>query len=157
MKIISLIKSVHDHGKSCDGNIVIRRSSVLQKRLSLQVIVKCTKKNNCNVWANGFYKWTSSAQILIPKTSRLAFVPDVLYALATYITPTTKAHAEQFLSSMLLTPLSRNLLNDLVSSLLYLSKMMEKMNLRQFFMFRSQHYIGMSGMNRRFGNAMVVC
>jgi hypothetical protein len=45
------------------------------------------------------------------------------------MTPTTKAHAEQFFSSMLLTPPSRNMLNDLVSSFVgpYLLKEKERL------------------------------
>ena len=55
-------------------------------------------------------------------------VPDVLYALATYLTPTTKAHAEQFFSAMLLTPPSRNPMNDIVKSFIvpYLTKEKER-------------------------------
>ena len=115
MKVISIIKSIHEHGKTCPGNIIIRRNSVLLKRLSLKVTINCTEKNKCAAWENGVYKWLSSGQIIIPNTSRMVCVPDVLYSLATYITPTTKAHAEQFLTSMLLTPPSRNLLNELVT------------------------------------------
>jgi hypothetical protein len=76
---------------------------VVAKRLSLQVSINCALKNKCQTWDNEIYKWLSSRQIQVPNTSRMALVPDVLYALATYITPTTKAHAEQFCSAMLLT------------------------------------------------------
>lgn len=56
-------------------------------------------------------------------------VPDVLYAMACYLTPTTKAHADQFLTCMLLTPPSRRLLNDLVSNFVapYLLQVKERL------------------------------
>lgn len=58
----------------------------------------------------------------------MASVPDVLYALASYITPTTKAHSDQFLTCMLLTPPSRHVLNLLVHSFVkpYLLREKEK-------------------------------
>ena len=114
MKIISLIKTIH--GRSCPGNIVIRRSSVFLKRLTLHVTVNCSLKCGCGFWDQGLYKWTSSGTIFLPQSTRTAYVPDVLYAVACYMTPTTKAHSEQFFSTMLLTPPSRNMLNDLVKS-----------------------------------------
>ena len=49
MKIVSLIKTVHNHGKSCPGNIVIRRSSVVLKRLTLQVTISCSVKCGCGI------------------------------------------------------------------------------------------------------------
>ena len=116
LKTVSLIKSIHNHGKNCQGNIFIRRSGVFLKRLSLQVTINCSEKSNCAIWEKGIFKWISSGTIKIPNTNRVAQVPDVLYSLACYITPTTKAHAEQFFSTMLLTPPSRNMLNDLVKS-----------------------------------------
>ena len=114
MKIISLIKTIH--GRSCPGNIVIRRSSVFLKRLTLHVTVNCSLKCGCGFWDQGLYKWTSSGTIFLPQSTRTAYVPDVLYAVACYMTPTTKAHSGQFFSTMLLTPPSRNMLNDLVKS-----------------------------------------
>ena len=115
-KIISLIKAIYNHGKTCNGNIVLRRNNVVLKRLSLQVSIICTEKCKCLTWDKGIYKWISSGSITVPNTTRTALVPDVLYAVACYLTPTTKAHAEQFFATMLLTPPSRNMLNDLVKS-----------------------------------------
>ena len=89
MKVVTLIKVIHDHGNSCRGTTIIPRNTVLLKRLTLQVSVKCSLGNRCQVWENGLFKWFSSGQIPEPNTSRRAFVPDVLYALATYLTPTT--------------------------------------------------------------------
>lgn len=114
MKLVTLIKVIHDNGSSCPGSIVIRRKSVLLKRLSLQVTVNCSLKSESKICDNGLFKWVSSGQIPVPNTSRMAFVPDVLYSLATYVTPNTKDHAEQFFSAMSLTPPSKNYLTDLV-------------------------------------------
>ena len=112
--IILSIKTMHNHGKSCLGNIIIRRSSVFLKKFTLQVTISCSLKCDCGIWDQGLYKWTSSGAIFLPQSSKTAYVPDVLYALACYMTPTTKAHSEQFLSAMLFTPPSHNMLNDLV-------------------------------------------
>ena len=116
VKLVTLIKVIHEHGNSCQGSIIIQRNLVVLKRLSLQVSVKCSLRHNCQKWENGLFKWVSLGQIPVPNTSRMACVPDVLYALATYLTPTTKAHAEQFFSAMLLTPPSKNTMNDVVKS-----------------------------------------
>jgi hypothetical protein len=78
--------------------------------------VCCSEKKKCTVWELGTYKWLSSGKVVVPNSNRTAFVPDVLYSLACYMTPTTKAHAEQFFSTILHTPPSRNMLNDLVDS-----------------------------------------
>ena len=116
LKVISLIKGIHDHAKQCSGSIIIRRSNVVLKRLSLQIAVCCSLRKNCTGWDSGTYAWFSTGKIMVQNSSRMIPVPDVLYALACYLTPTTKAHADQFFFSMLLTPPSRNMLNDLVRS-----------------------------------------
>ena len=116
LKLVSLMKAIHHHAKGCTGSIVIRRNNIVQKRLSLQVTINCTKNKSCATWTGGSYKWVSANKIFYPNSSRPALVPDVLYSMACYMTPTTKAHAEQFLSCMLLTPPSRPMLNDLVKS-----------------------------------------
>ena len=83
----------------------------------------------CIVWDKGIFKWISAGSITLPNANKSAMVPDVLYAMACYLTPTTKAHADQFLSCMLLTPPSRRLLNDLVKNFVapYLSQEKEKL------------------------------
>ena len=116
LKTVTLIKAIHHHAKNCIGNIVIRRSNVVQKRLSIQITVSCSEKNKCSTWERGSYPWQSTNKVCFPDSSRPAFVPDVLYAMACYMTPSTKAHAEQFFSCMLLVPPSRPMLNDLVKS-----------------------------------------
>ena len=116
LKVISLIKGIHEHAKHCSGSILIRRNNVVLKRLSLQIAVCCSHKKNCTVWDSGTYRWFSTGKILVPNSTRMIPVSDVLYSLACYLTPTTKAHADQFFSAMLLTPPSRNMLNDLVHS-----------------------------------------
>jgi hypothetical protein len=116
LKLVSFVKSIHDHGRLCNGNIIIRRNTVQLSRLTLQITVCCSEKKKCTVWELGTYKWLSSGKVVVPNSNRTAFVPDVLYSLACYMTPTTKAHAEQFFSTILLTPPSRNMLNDLVGS-----------------------------------------
>jgi hypothetical protein len=129
MKIVELIKTIHNHGKSCPGCIMIRRSNVFLKRLTLQVTVNCSLKNSCGIWVQGLFKWNSTGTIFIPNSTRMAHVPDVLYSMACYLTPTTKLHAEQFFSTMLLTPPSRNMLNDLVSSFVKPYLLKEKENI----------------------------
>ena len=64
-----------------------------------------------------------------PDGNKSAMVPDILYSMACYLTPTTKAHADQFLSCMLITPPSRRVLNDLVKNFVapYLLEEKEKM------------------------------
>ena len=116
MKLMLLIKSLHDHGRSCPGNIVTRRNNVVLKRLSLSVTIHCSRGMECKIWDKGILKWISAGTISLPNSNKSAMVPDVLYAMACYLTPTTKAHADQFLSCMLMTPPSRRLLNDLVKN-----------------------------------------
>ena len=113
-KLISLIKTLQDNGRSCSGNIITRRSTVVLKRLSLAVAIHCTCGKLCKIWDKGIYKWVSATSVVYSGGNKSAMVPDILYSMACYMTPTTKAHADQFLSCMLLTPPSRRLLNDLV-------------------------------------------
>ena len=113
-KLLLLIKALQDHGRSCSGNIIIRRNNIVLKRLSLSVAIYCTCGKLCKIWDKGISKWISAASVVYPVGNKSAMVPDILYSMACYLTPTTKAHADQFLSCMLLTPPSRQLLNDLV-------------------------------------------
>ena len=116
LKTVALIKAIYHHAKNCIGNIVIRRSNVAQKRLSIQITVTCSEKHKCSTWERGSYPWQSTNKVGFPNSSRPAFVPNVFYAMACYMTSTTKAHAEQYFSCMLLVPPSRPMLNDLVKS-----------------------------------------
>ena len=60
LKLVSLIKAIHHHAKGCTGSIVIRRNNIVQKRLSLQVTINCTKNKSCATWTGGSYKWVSA-------------------------------------------------------------------------------------------------
>ena len=82
LKLVSLIKAIHHHAKGCTGSIVIRRNNIVQKRLSLQVTINCTKNKSCATWTGGSYKWVSANKIFYPNSSRPALVPDVLYSMA---------------------------------------------------------------------------
>ena len=112
--IMELIRAVHEHSQQCGGQLHIRRSHVRLKRLSLNITISCAKGVNCVQWKSGKLNWMSCGVLSIPNSDRTVPTNDVLYALATYLTPTTKGHAEQFMSCLLLTPPSRNLLNDIV-------------------------------------------
>lgn len=128
-KVVSLIKAMHDHGRACTGNILIRRDNITLKRLTGSIIIKCALGGHCKLWDRGTFAWVSAGSIPIPNSTRSAYVPDVLYSLACYITPTTKGHADQFLTSMLLTPPSRRALNDLIGHFVepYLLREKEKL------------------------------
>ena len=112
--IMDLIRAVHEHSQQCGGQLHTRRSHVRLKRLSLNITITCAKGVDCSRWKSGKFTWMSCGVLAIPNTNRIVPTNDVLYASATYSTPTTKSHAEQFMSCLLLTPPNRNLLNDLV-------------------------------------------
>lgn len=42
-KLLLLIKSLHEHGRSCSGNILTRRNNIVLKRLSLSVTLSCSR------------------------------------------------------------------------------------------------------------------
>ena len=52
-KLLLLIKALQDHGRSCSGNIVTRRSNIVMKRLSLSVAIYCTCGKICKIWEKG--------------------------------------------------------------------------------------------------------
>ena len=109
--------------------MLIRRDNITLKRLTGSIIIKCALGGQCKLWDRGTFAWVSAGSIPIPNSTRSAYVPDVLYSLACYITPTTKCHADQFLTSMLLAPPSRRALNDRIGHFVepYLLRKKEKL------------------------------
>ena len=108
LKLVSFVKSIHDHGRLCNGNIIIRRNAVQLRRLTLKITVCYSEKKKCTVWELGTYKWSSSGKVVVPNRNRTAFVPDVLYSLACYMTPTT------FVKSFTLSPYLEGLLSKYI-------------------------------------------
>lgn len=108
LSIVSFVESIHDHGRLCNGNIIIRRNAVQLRRLTLNITVCYSEKKKCTVWELGTYKWSSSGKVVVPNRNRTAFVPDVLYSLACYMTPTT------FVKSFTLSPYLEGLLSKYI-------------------------------------------
>ena len=111
--IISMMRSMNLHGQSCGGSLHFRRSEVTTRRFALTVRCTCSLGKDCKFWSLGVYRWQSTSDIKISST-RSVPVPDVLYALGVSMTPNTMAHSDQLLTSMMLTPPSRNLLKDIM-------------------------------------------
>jgi hypothetical protein len=115
--IVELMKSMNDHGHRCKGNLHFRRSQVTTRRLALSVRCQCSLGKLCSVLPFGALKWQSTSDISITPT-KTAPVPDVLYALGVCMTPNTMAHADQLFSAMLSTPPSRNLLKEVIRTVI---------------------------------------
>lgn len=115
--IVELMKAMNDHGHRCKGNLHFRRSQVITRRLALSVRCQCSLGKLCPVLPFGDFKWQSTPDISITPTKSVP-VPDVLYALGVCMTPNTMAHADQLFSAMLLTPPSRNLLKEIIRTVI---------------------------------------
>ena len=111
--IVSLMRSMNDHGHQCKGSLYFRRCNVTTRRLSLTIRCSCSMGKECNLWDSGVFRWQSTSEINISPT-KSAPIPDVLYTLGVYLTPNTMAHADPLFSAMLLTPPNRNLLKEII-------------------------------------------
>lgn len=113
--LISVVKTMNNHGKICGGEIYFRRAEVTTKRFVLTFKCSCSLEKLCRKWQNGIYRLQSTNDIRTHNSPTRSFpIPDVLYALGVSMTPNTMTHSDQLFSAMMLNPPSRNLLKDII-------------------------------------------
>jgi hypothetical protein len=99
-QLSQLIAQVDEHAKDCGGALAVYRR---RNGMTLVVSIRC-----CRCWPGSRYTWKSCGTISSPDGTRVDVpVFHVLFAIATYMTPTTPSHAEQFMRALLIPPPSR--------------------------------------------------
>jgi hypothetical protein len=117
-----LIEVVGHHHRNCPHKITHFSHNTLTAGFCVVIHLECEaysgrsfkeKGVKCAVWPNSRYTWKSGEDVTMEGNKYNVF--DILFAIAQCMTPVSKAHSEQLMRAMLLTPVNRGKMDVIIA------------------------------------------